>query len=432
MKMDMNQLDLFAGIGGFSLAGHVIGWTTKGLVEKDKRRQADLMSNFPGVPIFGDIKTFDGKKFIDEHGPIDIISGGFPCQPFSTAGKRLGASDDRFLWPEMLRIIKEVQPPWLCCENVTGIASMGIPVRNPQVVSRKISRLQEEDFYEAVFTLEERMLLDSICEDLENEGYEVQPFVIPAAGVGAPHKRDRIWIIAYNIEFWRRKESQRGNPPVDREILENQGGEKGTIRREAHYSEYGPASHLEEQRRGHTTNRSEAGRHFPKSGNGSLQGSLVDTNQVNGHNKRYGAGHVSFEQAAQIRGFQSRLVGVPNKPRLEGQKPAVHRPGKWKTPAANLEAGAHSFGRGWEEGERGGKWTHNELRQMYRGQWGFHWHEVATRFCRVDDGIPAWMDSSPTSRLEGLGNAVVWQIPLEIFISIDTVNKSLKSEIDQL
>jgi DNA (cytosine-5)-methyltransferase 1 len=112
-------IDLFSGIGGFSLAATWAGIKPVQFVENDEYCQKVLKKNFPEVPIHGDIKTFKGSA-----GSADIVSGGFPCQPFSLAGQRRGSEDDRALWPEMLRVIKEVRPSWAICENVPGIISM--------------------------------------------------------------------------------------------------------------------------------------------------------------------------------------------------------------------------------------------------------------------------------------------------------------------
>lgn len=112
----MKLLDLFAGIGGFSLAAHWMGWETAAFVEWDAFCQKVLKKNFPNVPIFGDIKEFDGTQFT---GTVDLICGGFPCQPFSHAGKRKGKDDERYLWKEMLRIIRQIKPAWIVGENFT-------------------------------------------------------------------------------------------------------------------------------------------------------------------------------------------------------------------------------------------------------------------------------------------------------------------------
>lgn len=157
----MNHLDLFSGIGGFALAARWANIETIQFVEKDKFCQKVLMKNFPNVPIHDDIKTFDFYK------DVDVLTGGFPCQPFSVAGKKKGLSDERYLWPEMLRVIRQCKPKFIIAENVPGI----IPH------------------------------LDLILEDLEGEGYAWQAFLIPASAIGAPHKRERLWIIAHRNSF---------------------------------------------------------------------------------------------------------------------------------------------------------------------------------------------------------------------------------------
>ena len=160
----MTHGSLFSGIGGFDLASEWMGWENVFQVEWDSYCQKVLAKNFPNVKRYGDIKEFDGTKY---RGLIDIISGGFPCQPFSHAGKRKGKSDDRYLWPEMLRVIREIRPAFILGENVGGLISM-----------------------------ENGKTLDRILIDLGNEGYTTEQFIIPACAIGAWHRRDRIWIIA--------------------------------------------------------------------------------------------------------------------------------------------------------------------------------------------------------------------------------------------
>ena len=128
--------------------------------------QRVLASHWPGIPIFGDIRELTKQSLEEEgieSGAIDMVCGGFPCQPFSVAGKRRGKEDDRYLWPEMLRIIKEVRPRWVLGENVVGIVNVA---------------------------------LDTVLSNLEAEGYETTAFIVPACAVGAPHRRDRVWIVA--------------------------------------------------------------------------------------------------------------------------------------------------------------------------------------------------------------------------------------------
>lgn len=162
----MKHIGLFEGIGGFSLAARWMGWETIAWCEWNEFGQKVLKHHFPKATPHGDITKTD---FTIYAGKCDILTGGFPCQPYSAAGKRLGKEDDRHLWPEMLRAIREIQPGWVVGENVRGLTNW-----NGGVV------------------------FDEVQADLEAEGYEVLPFLLPACAVNAPHRRDRIWFVAYN------------------------------------------------------------------------------------------------------------------------------------------------------------------------------------------------------------------------------------------
>jgi len=161
----MKVLDLFAGIGGFALGLESTGFfETVKFVEKDKYCQKVLRKNFPNIPIEEDIKNVKGKE-----GDADVIVGGFPCQPMSVAGKRKGTDDDRYLWPEMFRLIREIKPQFVIGENVQGIIN-----------------------------IQNGMVLRQVQDDLESEGFEVQCFLIPASGIGAWHQRYRVWIVGHS------------------------------------------------------------------------------------------------------------------------------------------------------------------------------------------------------------------------------------------
>jgi DNA (cytosine-5)-methyltransferase 1 len=159
----LKLLDLFSGIGGFSLGLESTGgFETIGFVEKDKFCQKVLAKNFNNITIEGEIRNVKGEKY-----KADIITAGFPCQPFSVAGKRKGKDDDRYLWDETIRVIRECKPKWFVGENVEGIVN----IANGTV-------------------------LQQIQQDLEKEGFEVQCGIIPASGIGAWHQRKRVWIVA--------------------------------------------------------------------------------------------------------------------------------------------------------------------------------------------------------------------------------------------
>ena len=164
----MNHGSLFSGIGGFDLAAEWMDWTNVFHCEWEEFPRKVLNYHFPKSISYGDIKETD---FTIHRGQIDILTGGFPCQPYSSAGKRLGKEDDRHLWPEMLRAIREIQPRWVVGENVRGLVNWN-----------------------------GGLVFEEVQTDLENEGYEVQPFILPAAGVNAPHRRERVWFVAYSNE----------------------------------------------------------------------------------------------------------------------------------------------------------------------------------------------------------------------------------------
>ena len=182
----MRHGSLFSGIGGFDLASEWMGWENIFQVEWDAYCQKVLAKNFPKVTRYEDIKKFKGIK-----GTVDIITGGFPCQPFSQAGKRKGTEDDRYLWPEMLRVIREVKPSFVVGENVAGLLSM-----------------------------ENGKTFERILTDLEDEGYEVESFVIPACATEAWHRRDRIWILAYACNGYNRSKKPRRKTSEVQQIQE--------------------------------------------------------------------------------------------------------------------------------------------------------------------------------------------------------------------
>jgi DNA (cytosine-5)-methyltransferase 1 len=309
--------DLFSGIGGFSLgltrAGMRIVWQS----EIDPYCCAVLKKHWPDVPNLGDIYEIKNPP------AVDIITGGVPCQPASCAGKRKGTADDRWLWPETLRIIHEVKPTWCILENVCGILS-----------------------------LEGGVVFEDLLLALEAEGYEVQPLIIPACAVGAPHRRDRVWIVGYSDES--RKSQRRIN-----------NGEVCRLPEEKRKSEY----------RSPVSCRTD--RHAP------------DTDRLNGDNAGHGSGEVSQFKEAKVQ----------------------------RCPTPNS-----SFG-----GIDGNREAWGWRREFANPDWSVPWPEVATRLCRVDDGLPAWVHRHRVARLKALGNAIVPQIAEEIGRMIMQVQKEESS-----
>lgn len=187
----MNHASLFSGIGGAEVAASMMGWQNLFHCEIQEFPRKVLQYWFPNSESYEDITKTDFTKW---HGKVDVLTGGFPCQPFSLAGRRKGADDNRYLWPQMLRAIRQIHPTWVVGENVNGIKTM---VESCQVTQMgRTDYLFEENY---LYREESRFTLDKICADLEAEGYSVQPIVIPACSVGAPHRRDRVWIVARKI-----------------------------------------------------------------------------------------------------------------------------------------------------------------------------------------------------------------------------------------
>ena len=310
----MKHLDLFSGIGGFALATEMVWDNVEHIFcDNDPFAQAVLSKHWPQAYIHGDIRTITNSQGKQAHSaepeglhpepslqggePVYLLTGGFPCQPFSQAGARRGTEDSRHLWPEMLRVIREFHPRWVVGENVGGLV-----------------------------TWSEGLVLEQIHTDLESEGYEVQAFIIPAVSVGAPHRRDRVWIVAHSKR-----------------------------------SGFGTGSDTSEGNKTDSKHGSEDRQHRKQSG--------------------VGAGEADND-APDPR-------SVP-----EGDKDGR---GVSKTRARTPR---HS------EGSR---------------DWETNWLEVATRLCRMDDGVPRRLDRNP--RLKALGNAIVPQVAAEIFKVIKEIDK---------
>jgi DNA (cytosine-5)-methyltransferase 1 len=332
----MKHLDCFSGIGGFSLAAKRV-WGSEydnvGFVEIDRYCQEILKMRFKEAMIYGDIRKVTAADF---NADIDILTGGFPCQPFSTCGKRKGKEDNRYLWPELHRLIRETRPRWFIGENVAGII---------------------------------KMELDTVLSDLEKEGYSTQTFIIPACGINAPHRRNRVWIVGY---------SQKSGTTPKREVLgEGEGNKKSPDTFEIVPNVADSDGNVLEKRgvaRYHNTER------FIKRSN-------VDASDTQSGESRQQAKQEGGEDTCGGSGEVTTYPNVGGIRRHERQ---------------NIEKGTTSC-----------------------GSWSENWIEVATRLCGVDDGLPARVDGLELSkqrhrikRLEALGNAIVPEVVEEIMIAI--------------
>ena len=179
-------LDLFSGIGGFSLGLERAGFETVAFCEIDKYCRLVLQKHWKDIKIYNDVREITRQQYEQDGLELpEIITGGFPCQPFSVAGRQKGSRDNRYLWPEMFRIIKEFKPRWIIAENVRGIIN-----------------------------IQDGVVFEGVHADLESQGYETQTFNIPAAGVGAPHRRERVWIVANSRCTIRGQQSTRNKESI--------------------------------------------------------------------------------------------------------------------------------------------------------------------------------------------------------------------------
>ena len=210
---------LFSGFGAADLAATWMGWDNAFWCEIDDFPRTVLSYWFPKSKGYGNIKETD---FTPWRGKIDVLTGGFPCQPFSVAGQRKGQEDDRYLWPEMLRAIREIRPTWIIGENVGGILSM-VQSGSEITVESQASLFEEAD-KETI--LEQEYVVETVCRDIEQEGYKVQPIVIPACAVEAPHRRDRVFFIAHRPNTGAESVQREGENNVYRpEFIANTNGQ---------------------------------------------------------------------------------------------------------------------------------------------------------------------------------------------------------------
>ena len=285
----LKLLDLFSGIGGFSLGLESTGgFETIAFVEKDDFCQKVLKKHWPNTTIEGDIRNVKGDKY-----EADIITGGFPCQPFSVAGKRKGTDDDRYLWDETIRVVRECKPRWFIGENVEGLINI-----NNGLVLRQVQT------------------------DLEKEGFEVQCLVIPASGIGAWHQRKRIWILAHNVSnsntrlgIGQRKEIQTRRSSISPSGEDVSNSESSRYRgRSSEECKNGEWSFLQREQKGRKMGGEIKGcdGDVPNSDSERLEGHRNKQQLQKNGGEKYSIGNSNDETKESWWQTQSRICGVPN------------------------------------------------------------------------------------------------------------------------
>jgi len=375
----MTHGSLFSGIGGFDLAAEWMGWENKFHCEWNEFGQKVLHYYWPNAEQFTDITKTDFTKYANK---IDILTGGFPCQPYSSAGKRLGKEDERHLWPEMLRAIREISPRWVVGENVRGLTNWN-----------------------------GGLVFNEVQSDLEAEGYEVLPFLLPACAVNAPHRRDRIWFVATNAtnSSQIRLQQRKNGGKV--------GGGQGEVGRERDKS----TNELEAN--GKTTNATNTnGDGFNKRNsfnevNASEGGinALGDINESNGNgNAANSEGEGAWEQPSKDKGGEDRRFDDNGE--------------KWNATNTRNE---RLQGKPNQREDRGEEiYGTSDRRGNATGVFRSKWEEFPTKspICDGNDGLSERLDgiTFPKWRNESIkagGNAIVPQVVLQIFKAIQEYEK---------
>lgn len=378
---------LFSGIGGPEIAAEIMGWKNVFHCEINPFGRKILDYWFPNSKSYEDITKTD---FTEWRGKINVLTGGFPCQPFSCAGQRKGAEDDRYLWPEMLRAIREIQPDWVVGENVAGILSMVQP-GSETALGREESLFGEVD-RERILHRQE-YVVETVCNDLEREGYFVQPVVIPACAVGAPHRRDRVFFIAHRadagVEGMQRKWednilSGRTAPDTDSHRWRNGKNQQVTIAERKGTADIGTF------REDGTSSYSQC------SGSGQIQ-QEIQSEQSNGHSFDSNGGEWDAPYSS------SEGLSTLRFPTSIEKKKWENEDGCSVQPAGNVR----------------------------RASFAERWKNFPTQspVCSRDDGISTRLDGIAFSKwrqesIKAYGNAIVPQVMYEIFQAIqETYNQ---------
>ncbi len=416
----MNHGSLFSGIGGFDLAAEWMGWSNLFHCEWNPFGQKVLNYYWPKATTYHDITKSDFSLW---RGKIDILTGGFPCQPYSQAGKRLGKEDERHLWPEMLRAIREIQPRYVVGENVRGLTNWN-----------------------------GGLVFDEVQADLESQGYQVLPFLLPACAVNAPHRRDRIWFVAFNPKFLadgRHNAGEGGGVGVEMvgdfvdTTRRNQGS--NDAKSSGFDAVHSDNSGLQTQRTELKTARVEQ--------HGELGGTTPDTggfgcnNRSDNREKRYvQTNERTSEESQSERDGREFGIGEVSSVNAWTSSDAPSKSGEWLRP----EQREHSEQ---EQGQPGGDGSglggignysdanherlergtiirsvggsRQEREQQSSGFFRTDWKKFPTQspICNGDDGLSARLDAITFSKwraesIKAGGNAIVPQVALQIFKAI--------------
>ena len=353
----LKLLDLFSGIGGFSLGLESTGgFETIAFVEKDDFCQKVLKKHWPNITIEGDIRNVKGDKY-----EADVVTGGFPCQPFSVAGKRKGTDDDRYLWDETIRVVRECKPRWFIGENVEGLINI-----NNGVVLRQVQT------------------------DLEKEGFEVQCLIIPASGIGAWHQRKRIWIMGYS------KHNGHSSTKIKRGYDKtNDNSKKGKNQTSEFERTSGPIN------------------------NGNVRMDVSNSESISSNDGRYG--NNSKEKQIQFKTRrENSFTNVSNSdPRF-----SIGKNEEIQTGRTSINNGSETLSNSNNERLQGLN-SEPILQEQKLGlitnkddEGRETWWQTQSRICRIPDGVSFTLDKGRNNRIKSLGNSIVPQIVRQLGFAI--------------
>lgn len=421
----ITHASVFSGIGGPEVAAVMLGWENLFHCEINPFGKAVLDYWFPNSKSYEDITTTD---FSEWRGRVNVLTGGFPCQPFSYAGQRRGAQDDRYLWPYMFRCIDQVQPDWVVAENVAGILTM--------VEQGEVSEVASSaDLFDSLndirgYRLRETFTLQRICDDLEGHGYSVQPVLIPACAVGAPHRRDRVFIIGHRNaadtdsmgRFGRRCATDRGQQDnMGQELLAEPQRPSGSNAPSdtVGSGEGAPGASGSTQSHGSDTNQQQSQRRATHKWSDRFYAILRHASDTNGSGQS--ASHRKSGRAWQTMDGERESIALDGTGRLGRQRNATDTESqqgermRTQQPEYSREKSRQFRGGGGEDGNIAGC-----------GRWqGF---PTVSPVHRGNDGLPFDVDDLTlpfgkwrTESLKAYGNAIVPQVMYEIFRAIDQV-----------